>query len=298
MAYRHTNSRGITYYLNAKKVTLRGGKSQTIYYFSKDERRDTGVDLPDDRTVNEAPGNGFLTLKPKGSAPVSEQPPLVEDGGDVELALTFTPQGLGLTLSDEIEVERTEAPDGAVYEVSPVYVASLSGSESCIERLERLVRTSSSEAALQECLEDCPELVRIFGHRDALPHVILETPQQTLIPDFILRPVAHDLCDLLEIKTPSMPILTGTERRPLLTRRLASALAQLHDYAEALDDPVVRSRVATRYEIDFFRPRLYLIAGRAEGLDQRRLRRALGSDDRTDIISWDEVIARARHLGA
>jgi len=38
MAYKHTNSKGVTYYLNSKKVTLRGGKVQTIYYFSKDER--------------------------------------------------------------------------------------------------------------------------------------------------------------------------------------------------------------------------------------------------------------------
>lgn len=65
MAYQHTNSKGVTYYLNAKEVTLRGGKVQTIYYFSKDERKDTGVDLPDDRAVNENPRNGFLTLKRK-----------------------------------------------------------------------------------------------------------------------------------------------------------------------------------------------------------------------------------------
>ena len=65
MAYKHTNSKGVTYYLNAKEVTLRGGKAQTIYYFSKDERDDTGVDLPGDRTVNENPRNGFLTLKRK-----------------------------------------------------------------------------------------------------------------------------------------------------------------------------------------------------------------------------------------
>ena len=43
-AYKHTNSKGVTYYLNSKKVTLRGGKAQTIYYFSKDERADTGTD--------------------------------------------------------------------------------------------------------------------------------------------------------------------------------------------------------------------------------------------------------------
>lgn len=65
MAYKHTNSKGVTYYLNSKAVTLRGGKKQTIYYFSKDERSDTGTDLPDDRTVNENPRNGFLTLKRK-----------------------------------------------------------------------------------------------------------------------------------------------------------------------------------------------------------------------------------------
>ncbi|MBA3757346.1 hypothetical protein H0X09_00545 [Candidatus Saccharibacteria bacterium] len=65
MAYKHTNSKGVTYHLNSKAVTLRGGKSQTIYYFSKDLRDDTATDLPDDRKVEENPRNGFLTLKRK-----------------------------------------------------------------------------------------------------------------------------------------------------------------------------------------------------------------------------------------
>ncbi|HLG90837.1 MAG TPA: hypothetical protein VI336_01605 [Candidatus Saccharimonadales bacterium] len=65
MAYKHTNSKGITYHLNSKNVTLRGGKKQMIYYFSKDERKDTTSDLPNDRKVQENPRNGFLTLKRK-----------------------------------------------------------------------------------------------------------------------------------------------------------------------------------------------------------------------------------------
>ena len=65
MAYKHTNSKGVTYYLNSKTVTLRGGKKQTIYYFSKDERPETAADLPSDRKVEENPRNGFLTLKRK-----------------------------------------------------------------------------------------------------------------------------------------------------------------------------------------------------------------------------------------
>jgi YHS domain-containing protein len=65
MAYKHTNSKGVTYYLNSKDVTLRGGKQQTIYYFSKDERPETVNELPAGYTVNENPRNGFLTLKRK-----------------------------------------------------------------------------------------------------------------------------------------------------------------------------------------------------------------------------------------
>lgn len=64
MGYKHTNSRGVTYYLNSKEVTLRGGKKQTIYYFSKDERPEA-TDLPSNMVVNENARNGFLTVKRK-----------------------------------------------------------------------------------------------------------------------------------------------------------------------------------------------------------------------------------------
>ncbi|HSX33110.1 MAG TPA: hypothetical protein VLF91_02110 [Candidatus Saccharimonadales bacterium] len=61
MGYKQTNSKGVTYYLNSKKVVLRGGKEQTIYYFSKDERPEA-CDLPDGMVVKESPKNGFMTL--------------------------------------------------------------------------------------------------------------------------------------------------------------------------------------------------------------------------------------------
>lgn len=63
--YSQTNSRGVKYYLNCKDVTLRGGRVQTIYYFSKDERSETGTALPSDKVVQENPRNGFLTVKNK-----------------------------------------------------------------------------------------------------------------------------------------------------------------------------------------------------------------------------------------
>jgi hypothetical protein len=66
MAYTYTNSKGVTYYLNSKKVKLRGGMENTIFYFSKDERPETAVnELPEGREVGENPRNGFPTLKRK-----------------------------------------------------------------------------------------------------------------------------------------------------------------------------------------------------------------------------------------
>lgn len=61
--YQHTNSKGVTYYLNCKDVTLRGGKVQTIYYFSKDAGRGTMCSLPENKAVVENPRNGFLTIR-------------------------------------------------------------------------------------------------------------------------------------------------------------------------------------------------------------------------------------------
>ena len=63
MAYQHTNSKGVTYFLNSKDVVLRGGKKQTIYYFSKDQRAETIDALPAGKEVGENPRNGFLTVK-------------------------------------------------------------------------------------------------------------------------------------------------------------------------------------------------------------------------------------------
>ena len=64
MGYTHKNSKGVTYHLNCKDVTLRGGKNQRIYYFSKDSRPEA-CDLPAGYSVNENPRNGFLTVSKK-----------------------------------------------------------------------------------------------------------------------------------------------------------------------------------------------------------------------------------------
>lgn len=60
---KHTNSKGVTYYLNSKEVTLRGGKVQTIHYFTKEAGGEFATILQPDMIINENPRNGFLTIR-------------------------------------------------------------------------------------------------------------------------------------------------------------------------------------------------------------------------------------------
>ena len=64
MGYSYTNSKGNKYFLNSKDVTLKGGRNQTIYYFSKDERAQ-GCDLPAGKQVVESPQTGLPFVKGK-----------------------------------------------------------------------------------------------------------------------------------------------------------------------------------------------------------------------------------------
>ncbi|PJC36912.1 hypothetical protein CO046_03035 [Candidatus Peregrinibacteria bacterium CG_4_9_14_0_2_um_filter_53_11] len=63
MAYSHTNSRGQTYYLHSKKVTLRGGREQTIFYFARDERPEALDSVPEGYQVVENKKTGLPMLK-------------------------------------------------------------------------------------------------------------------------------------------------------------------------------------------------------------------------------------------
>ena len=62
MGYSHKNSKGVTYYLHSKDVTLRGGRNQTIYYFARDERSNH-CDLPSGKQVVESSRTGLPLVK-------------------------------------------------------------------------------------------------------------------------------------------------------------------------------------------------------------------------------------------
>ena len=63
MAYSHTNSKGQTYKLHMKDVTLKGGRLQRIYFFAREVREDGAVDaLPAGYMTVENPRTGLPVL--------------------------------------------------------------------------------------------------------------------------------------------------------------------------------------------------------------------------------------------
>ena len=62
MAFSFTNSKGRTYFLHRKDTTLKNGRTQTIYFFAKEEKDGALDAVPDGYKVSES-RNGLPVLK-------------------------------------------------------------------------------------------------------------------------------------------------------------------------------------------------------------------------------------------
>jgi hypothetical protein len=61
--YTHKNSKGDTYYLHAKDVTLRNGRQQRIFYFARAEKQGEALDeVPNGYAVGENQRTGLPFL--------------------------------------------------------------------------------------------------------------------------------------------------------------------------------------------------------------------------------------------
>ncbi len=69
MPYSYQNSKGQTYYLHGKEVTLQNGRKQQIFFFSRTAKPGEALDaLPPGKEIIENPRTGLPFLK--GAAPV------------------------------------------------------------------------------------------------------------------------------------------------------------------------------------------------------------------------------------
>ncbi len=63
MAFSYTNSKGQTYHLHKKDVTLKNGRQQTIYFFARDVRDGALDEVPAGYEVVETQRTGMPVLK-------------------------------------------------------------------------------------------------------------------------------------------------------------------------------------------------------------------------------------------
>ena len=62
-AYSYTNSKGQTYYLHSKDVTLKNGREQTIYFFAREVREGALEEVPMGYEVVETKRTGMPVLR-------------------------------------------------------------------------------------------------------------------------------------------------------------------------------------------------------------------------------------------
>lgn len=62
-AYAYTNSKGQTYYLHTREVTLKNGRVQRIYFFARDVRDGALEEVPAGYQVVETERTGMPVLK-------------------------------------------------------------------------------------------------------------------------------------------------------------------------------------------------------------------------------------------
>jgi hypothetical protein len=65
MAYEFKNSKGVSYYLHAKDVNLKGGRIQKIFFFARDVRPGALNEVPAGYQVVETTKTGMPILKKK-----------------------------------------------------------------------------------------------------------------------------------------------------------------------------------------------------------------------------------------
>lgn len=63
MAYEFKNSKGVSYFLHSKQVSLKGGRMQTIFYFARDVRPGALDSVPAGYMVVETAKTGMPILK-------------------------------------------------------------------------------------------------------------------------------------------------------------------------------------------------------------------------------------------
>ncbi len=98
--------------------------------------------------------------------------------------------------------------------------------QSQIDELNALIQSpATKEADLQRFLERNPHFLRTFDHREVYPHVVLQTDDGKLIPDFIVTNAAAQEAMIVELKTQKARVVVHGDRATRFSMAVFAARA-------------------------------------------------------------------------
>lgn len=159
---------------------------------------------------------------------------------------------------------------------------------------------SVSESLLQRFFEKNPSFFKMLGYKSVYPKVVLERDDGTsLQPDFMLEPFDSEFWDILDIKKPSATLIVGSRDRQDFSAQVHQLNAQLREYGAYFDEDKNRKRVADRYGIKAYKPRLVGIIGDNYNIsDTMQLQRVRSQYKDVRLLTFAQMqeIARSRLL--
>ncbi len=159
-----------------------------------------------------------------------------------------------------------------------------------------LSKESTSEAEIQQFLNQHPELLTSFGgYSGAHPHVLLrEDGKDDMIPDYLLELPLGRSFDIADLKLHTARLSVG-HRYKRVSHELVKAVAQLRSYQNFFDKSTNRKRFIREYGLEPFRPQIVVVMGRDSEFTSRDERREIEEQlFPTRLVTYDDLIAYAR----
>ena len=169
--------------------------------------------------------------------------------------------------------------------------------QKAVDEFERMINNPDlKEKHFQEFFEEYPQFILSDEHIKAHPRVVLEREHSgPLIPDFLLEPFETSyLCDLLEIKSPSVKTFVLKNNRERFSSLVMEAVAQLRRYVEYFDDQNTREKIAETYGYSCYKPKMFLIIGRKGQVSSIDIRRMHSSIPGVELKTYDDVLIQMK----
>ena len=141
-----------------------------------------------------------------------------------------------------------------------------------------------------------PDFLTGQDYSQAHSKIVLEGDRGgALIPDFVLEPFERDaLCDLLENKRPGDRVFVLKKNRPRFSAAVFEAIAQLRQYSSYFEEKKNRDRIHSRYGLNLFRPRMFVVLGRSGDADLLAVRKAEAQVPDVTVRSYDQILERVK----